>query len=153
MYSLCFSNHFQVMRELVHPNLVNYVELFLEKNTLMMVMEFMRGGALTDVVLYTILSEPQIAAVAKEVQQNYHHKRKEIFVLIRFCKGFHIFINTRSFTETLSQTIYFSVRTDVSNLQTSALQQMCLERELERLLQVNTNKTRINKMILYKHMQ
>ena len=55
------------MRELVHPNLVNYVELYLERNTLMMVMEFMRGGALTDVVLYTILSEPQIAAVAKEV--------------------------------------------------------------------------------------
>ena len=55
------------MRELVNPNLVNYVELFLERNTLMMVMEFMRGGALTDVVLYTILSESQIAAVAKEV--------------------------------------------------------------------------------------
>ena len=55
------------MRELVNPNLVNYVELFLERNTLMMVMEFMRGGALTDVVLYTILSESQIAAVAREV--------------------------------------------------------------------------------------
>ena len=74
MESLWFSYHLQVMRELVHPNLVNYVELFLEKNTLMMVMEFMRGGALTDVVLYTILSEPQIAAVAKEVQQNYYYQ-------------------------------------------------------------------------------
>ena len=55
----------------MHPNLVNYVELFLERNTLMMVMEFMRGGALTDVVLYTILSEPQISAVTKEVCRSY----------------------------------------------------------------------------------
>eukprot|EP00092_Neocalanus_flemingeri_P013383 GFUD01014427.1.p1 GENE.GFUD01014427.1~~GFUD01014427.1.p1 ORF type:complete len:640 (-),score=139.11 GFUD01014427.1:110-2029(-) len=63
----------QVMRELVHPNLVNYVELFLERNLLMMVMEFMRGGALTDVVLYTILSEPQISAVTKEILQGIAH--------------------------------------------------------------------------------
>ena len=56
-----------VMRDLNHPNLVNYVELYLEKDNLMMVMEFMEGGALTDVVLYTILTELQIAAVTKEV--------------------------------------------------------------------------------------
>jgi len=66
----------QVMRELVNPNLVNYVELFLERNTLMMVMEFMRGGALTDVVLYTILSESQIAAVAREILQGISHLHK-----------------------------------------------------------------------------
>ena len=64
------------MRELNHPNLVNYVELFLEKDTLMMVMEFMQGGALTDVVLYTILSEPQIAAVTKEILQGIEHLHK-----------------------------------------------------------------------------
>ena len=57
------------MRELNHPNLVNYQELFLERDSLMMVMELMDGGALTDVVLYTILSERQIAAVTKEVLQ------------------------------------------------------------------------------------
>ena len=65
-----------VMRELNHPNLVNYVELFLEKDPLMMVMEFMQGGALTDVVLYTILSEPQIAAVTKEILQGIEHLHK-----------------------------------------------------------------------------
>ena len=57
----------KVMRELVHPNLVNYVDMFLDKNQLWLVMEFLRGGALTDVVLYTVLAEDQIAAVTKEV--------------------------------------------------------------------------------------
>ena len=61
------------MRDLNHPNLVNYVELYLERNHLMMVMEFMQGGALTDVVLYTILNELQIAAVTKEILQGICH--------------------------------------------------------------------------------
>ena len=30
------------MRELVHPNLVNYREIFMERNNLMMVMELMK---------------------------------------------------------------------------------------------------------------
>ena len=56
-----------VMKELTHPNLVNYTELFLERNNLMMVMEYMDGGALTDVVLYTILNEKQIAGITCQV--------------------------------------------------------------------------------------
>lgn len=68
------------MRELNHPNLVNYQELFLERDSLMMVMELMDGGALTDVVLYTILSEKQIASVTKEVLQGiqFLHKHEVI---------------------------------------------------------------------------
>jgi len=59
----------QVMRKLVHPNLVNLKDIFLEKNKLLLVMELMQGGALTDVVLYTVMSEAQIAAVTKEILQ------------------------------------------------------------------------------------
>jgi len=62
-----------VMKELNHPNLVNYVDLFLENSSLMMVMELMCGGALTDVVLHTILSEKQISAITKEVLQGIDH--------------------------------------------------------------------------------
>ena len=83
------------MRELVHPNLVNYCELFLERNTLMMVMELMRGGALTDVVLYTILSEPQISAVAKEVCRTSLMQDLYFDILFRFCKEFPICTNMR----------------------------------------------------------
>ena len=63
----------KVMKELNHPNLVNYVDLFLENSSLMMVMELMCGGALTDVVLHTILSEKQISAITKEVLQGIDH--------------------------------------------------------------------------------
>ena len=98
------------MRKLVHPNLVNLKDIFLEKSRLLLVMELMQvrthkspkcndfvssnlwinwralnplnrafdihslwqntqGGALTDVVLYTVMSEAQIAAVTKEILQ------------------------------------------------------------------------------------
>merc|ERR1712130_532151 len=59
----------QVMRKLVHKNLVNLKDVFLEKSRLLLVMELMQGGALTDVVLYTVMSEAQIAAVTKEILQ------------------------------------------------------------------------------------
>ena len=40
-----------VMRELNHPNLVTYKEIFLEKKKLFIVMEFMDGGMLADIVM------------------------------------------------------------------------------------------------------
>jgi len=70
----------QVMRKLVHPNLVNLKDIFLEKSRLLLVMELMQGGALTDVVLYTVMSEAQIAAVTKEILQGiaYLHEHEVV---------------------------------------------------------------------------
>ena len=57
----------QVMRELQHKNLVNFLDIFLTPRELWVSMEYMNAGALTDVVLYTVLTEKQISVVCREV--------------------------------------------------------------------------------------
>ena len=59
----------EVMKDYQHPAIVNYLESYLiSKQTqfLWVVMEYLEGGALTDVVTETVLSEPQIAGICQE---------------------------------------------------------------------------------------
>lgn len=64
-------NEIIVMKESHHPNVVNYMEAFLVRSSeLWVVMEYMEGGALTDVIENNKLAEDQIAAICLEVSLN-----------------------------------------------------------------------------------
>nr|XP_054508777.1 serine/threonine-protein kinase PAK 3-like [Agelaius phoeniceus] len=65
---LCL-NEIQVMRGNKHANLVNYVDSYLLDEELWLVMEYMDGGSLHDVIRETRLAEGEIAAVSRECLQ------------------------------------------------------------------------------------
>jgi len=66
-------NEILVMRSSRHPNIVNYIDSFLWKNDLWVVMEYMEGGSLTDVVTANLMTEGQIAAVSHETCRGLEH--------------------------------------------------------------------------------
>lgn len=71
-------NEILVMKESRHPNIVNYIESFLlSSNDLWVVMEYMEGGALTDVIDNNKMAESQIATVCREVCQGLHHLHQQ----------------------------------------------------------------------------
>jgi serine/threonine protein kinase len=64
-------NEILVMRESKHKNIVNFIDSYLFAGELWVIMEYMEGGSLTDVVTTNIMSEGQIARVCIEVINNY----------------------------------------------------------------------------------
>ena len=63
-------NEIIVMKESSHPNIVNFLDSFLQEgnNELWVVMEYMEGGALTDVIdNNTHITEAQISTICNEV--------------------------------------------------------------------------------------
>ncbi|KAF3902620.1 hypothetical protein ABW21_db0209254 [Orbilia brochopaga] len=66
-------NEILVMRESKHQNIVNFMDSFLVRGDLWVVMEYMEGGSLTDVVTFNLMTEGQIAAVCREVLQGLQH--------------------------------------------------------------------------------
>lgn len=67
-------NEILVMKESSHPNIVNFLDSFLKgPGELWVIMEYMEGGALTDVIDNNRLTEPQIALICRETCQGLAH--------------------------------------------------------------------------------
>lgn len=58
------------MRDYHHPNIVEMYDSFLVEDELWVVMEFLEGGALTDIVTHARMDEEQIATVSEQPVYN-----------------------------------------------------------------------------------
>ncbi|XP_060530835.1 serine/threonine-protein kinase PAK mbt [Cylas formicarius] len=59
-------NEVVIMRDYQHPNIVEMFDSYLVNDELWVVMEFLEGGALTDIVTHSKMDEEQIATVCKQ---------------------------------------------------------------------------------------
>lgn len=59
-------NEILVMKGSRHPNIVNYIDSYLMGGDLWVIMEYMEGGSLTEIVTHSVMTEGQIGAVCRE---------------------------------------------------------------------------------------
>lgn len=104
-------NEILVMKESQHPNIVNFLESYLVKsNELWVVMEYMEGGALTDVIENNTLEEDQISSICFEVSSYPYVHASDADVLCalpRLVKASVICIANRSSIVISSPTMFF----------------------------------------------
>ncbi|KAG8532777.1 uncharacterized protein KY384_002655 [Bacidia gigantensis] len=66
-------NEILVMKDSKHKNIVNFMDSYLRTGELWVIMEYMEGGSLTDVVTFNLMTEGQIAAVCRETLNGLQH--------------------------------------------------------------------------------
>lgn len=83
-------NEIIVMKDSQHANIVNFLDSFLQEqsNELWVVMEFMEGGALTDVIDNNpVIQENQIATICAEVRLHLGETCRRANRVMQTCKG------------------------------------------------------------------
>lgn len=101
-------NEIMVMKDNKHPNIVNFLDAFLRNNNaeLWVVMEYMEGGALTDVIDNNpVITEEQISTICLEVSLLYYSAVENIVNPLRPVKDWSICIHRISSTATSRATM------------------------------------------------
>lgn len=135
-------NEILVMKESQHPNIVNFLDSFLVNGAeLWVVMEFMEGGALTDIIDSNTLEEEQISSICNEVSllPSIDARFPSLIVhttiharVLRLAKACNICTLKASSTETSKVTMSFWTLRDMSRLVSEAPAQRSVETELSR---------------------
>ncbi|GAA5917088.1 hypothetical protein JCM8208_003258 [Rhodotorula glutinis] len=88
-------NEILVMKESHHPNIVNFLDSFLVAGTeLWVVMEYMEGGALTDIIDSNTLEEDQISCISNETCRGLEHLHAQS-IIHRDIKSDNVLLDTR----------------------------------------------------------
>ncbi|ORX80340.1 Pkinase-domain-containing protein [Anaeromyces robustus] len=62
-------NEIQVMKQSKHKNIVNFIDGYFYNDKLWVIMEYVSGGTLTDILVNNFMNESQISVVCREVLQ------------------------------------------------------------------------------------
>ena len=103
----------EVLKKLEHKNLVNFKDLYLKRRNgadiLQVVMEFLNGGPLNNMVDQLQMPEKHIATIVHEVsEKNVGSNITNLvnFCLVRYCKACTTCTRMTSFTEISSLTTF-----------------------------------------------
>ncbi|KAI9779153.1 MAG: Protein kinase [Geoglossum umbratile] len=88
-------NEILVMRESQHPNIVNFIDAYLRgTDELWVVMEYMEGGALTDVIDNNTIEEDQISTICFETCKGLEHLHRQN-IIHRDIKSDNVLLDAR----------------------------------------------------------